>query len=54
MAVEIVSRNEEEAAKPVARDGKDVDLRMREQNITPTPPEQEASLHATTEGTDNT
>lgn len=54
VAVEIFKRNEEEAARPVTRDGEDGDLKMRHQGTTPEATGLETLQHATTAGIDNT
>lgn len=54
MAVEIVRGNEEEGARPVTRDEKDRNLRMRDRDIIPVSEGLKALQYTITEGTDNT
>lgn len=54
VAVEITRRNKGTRIRQVTRDGKDRDLRMRDEDVTPELTGLEASQHATIAGTDKT
>lgn len=54
VAVKIVRRSEENVAKPVKRDRKDRNRRIRDQNVTLKPVVREALEHRTTARTANT
>lgn len=54
VTVEIVRRKKEDVARPVTRDGKDRELRMRDHDVTPESTRLDVSQHTTPAGIDNT